>query len=154
MRTFRLQSELFLPRPLEEIFAFFADAHNLEKLTPPWLHFRILNPDPVEMKVGTLIDYHLRLHGFPVRWQSKITVWEPPHRFVDSQTRGPYRLWNHEHSFSAAKAGTDIRDSVEYAVMGGILVQKLFVAPDLKKIFNYRHAKLREIFASTGSSPG
>ncbi|NIO10377.1 MAG: CDP-paratose 2-epimerase [Deltaproteobacteria bacterium] len=152
MRTFRFQSELFLPNALEKVFEFFADAHNLQKLTPPWLHFKILNESPVEMKKGTLIDYSLRIHGVPVRWQSEITLWEPPHRFVDSQTRGPYRLWNHEHSFSSTGEGTRVSDSVEYAVMGGILVQKLFVAPDLKKIFNYRSAQLKEIFKSSGSA--
>lgn len=147
MRTFRLQTELLLARPLGEVFDFFTNAHNLEKLTPPWLHFQILNGGEVEMKPGALIDYRLRVHGIPIRWQSEVTVWEPPHRFVDSQTRGPYRLWIHEHSFSETGAGTQVRDSVDYAVPGGSLVQKLFVAPDLKKIFDYRHAKLREIFA-------
>ena len=148
MRTFRLESEVFLPCPLGEVFAFFADAHNLEKLTPPWLHFKILNPGPVAMKPGAVIDYRLRVHGIPVRWQSEITEWEPPHRFVDSQTRGPYRLWIHEHFFSETETGTRVADSVEYAVLGGVWVQRWLVAPDIKKIFDYRHAKLTEIFGT------
>jgi len=148
VKTFRLQTELLLPRPLAEIFPFFSDAHNLERLTPPWLHFQILASGPIEMKMGTLIDYRLRVHGIPVHWQSQITKWEPPYRFVDRQTRGPYRLWVHEHTFSENGKGTLVKDTVEYAVLGGKLVQKFLVAPDLKRIFAYRHQRLLETFAS------
>src|SRR5579871_5848818 len=97
MRIHEFHGEQFLPRPLEEVFPFFADAGNLPILTPPWLHFHILTTRPIEMRRGALIDYRLRIHGLPIRWQSEIVEWDPPHRFVDEQRRGPYRLWHHEH---------------------------------------------------------
>lgn len=146
---FRLESEQFLPQPLETVFEFFSDAYQLETLTPPWLHFSVLTPAPISMKQGTLIDYRLRLHGIPMRWQSRIELWEPPFRFVDFQTRGPYRRWHHEHQFEAAAGGTICRDIVDYAVPGGFLVDRWFVRPDILKIFSFRWNKLRELFPAT-----
>lgn len=102
---FRLEAVQFLPRPRAEVFQFFSDAFQLETLTPGWLHFSVLTPAPICISAGTLIDYRLRLHGLPVRWQSRISVWEPPLRFVDEQTRGPYRRWHHEHAFEAVDGG-------------------------------------------------
>ena len=142
MKTYRLTREQFVPLPLEEVFAFFADAHNLERLTPPWLNFEVLTPSPVDMRAGTLIDYRLQLHGIPVRWQSEITVWQPPHRFVDRQVSGPYRLWVHTHQLESLAEGTLVRDLVDYAVPGGALVQRFFVGPDLNRIFDYRARQL------------
>ena len=146
MRTYRLQTQLWLPQPREEIFNFFSDPSNLDRLTPPWLHFEILTPKSVEMNAGTLLDYRLRLHGIPLRWQSEILVWEPPNRFIDRQIKGPYRQWVHEHNFSAHQGGTLVGDSVIYAVPGGRIVQKLWVAPDLDRVFGYRHKILKELF--------
>ena len=148
MTTFSLHSEIRLPKPLEEVFAFFADARNLERLTPPWLRFEVLTRGPLVMRPGTLIDYRIRLHGLPVRWQSEITVWEPPFRFADEQRRGPYRLWNHQHLFRSEGQSTIAEDKVEYAVLGGSLVNRFFVAPDLDRIFAYRRQKLVEIFGA------
>ncbi len=145
VRTYTLRAAQWLPRPLDEVFAFFADASNLEIITPPSLHFSILTPSPIQMKVGTLIDYSLRLHGVPLRWQSEITGWESPYHFVDEQRRGPYRLWIHQHLFAEADGGTIVRDHVEYAVPGGTLVQ-WFVSRDLTKIFEYRRWKLQKLF--------
>lgn len=152
MKTFTLTNELWLPQPPGEVFPFFADASNLERLTPPSLRFQILTPLPIEMEVGTLIDYRIRLRGIPMRWQSEITVWEPPHRFVDEQRRGPYRLWVHEHAFipqkgAAQGGGTLARDIVQYAVVGGAIVQRMFVASELRRIFDYRNAALRDYFS-------
>lgn len=147
MKIYTLTSELWLPKPVEEVFPFFADARNLERITPPWLHFEILTPDPIEMRPGTIIDYRLRLRGIPLRWRSEITVWEPPHRFVDEQRRGPYRLWVHEHLFSRHNGGTLARDVVRYSVPGGDVVHRLFVAPDLNRIFEYRRRELQKIFS-------
>jgi ligand-binding SRPBCC domain-containing protein len=141
-------TEQLLAADIEEVFGFFADARNLEALTPGWLHFRILTPDPIVMRVGTRIDYRLRLHGLPLAWQSEITAWDPPHRFVDEQRRGPYRRWVHEHVFEAAGRLTRVRDRVVYAVAGGRLVARLLVAPDLRRIFAYRAARLEERFGS------
>jgi ligand-binding SRPBCC domain-containing protein len=98
------------------------------------------------MQVGTLLDYRLKLHGFPVRWQSKVTVWEPPERFVDEQTHGPYHLWRHEHRFVSRNTGTDVIDHVDYAVPCGALVNSLFVAPDLRRVFAFRRQKMPETF--------
>jgi hypothetical protein len=148
MKTFSLHSEVWLPRPLEEVFAFFSDARNLERLTPPWLRFEVLTPGAGLVRPGMFIDYRLRLHGFPIRWRSEITAWEPPHRFVDEQRRGPYRRWVHEHTFEASKGGTLAVDHVEYAVLGGSLANRLFVAPDLRRVFAFRRKTLLEIFGN------
>lgn len=144
MRVFTLRNEVWVPRPIGEVFEFFADAHNLETLTPPMLRFEVLTPAPIPMAAGTLIDYQLRLRGIPMRWQSEITAWEPPHRFVDEQRRGPYSLWVHEHTFEEKDGGTLARDIVNYAVPGGALVNRLFVAQDVRGIFEYRTARLLE----------
>lgn len=145
MKTFDFRASAFLPRPRPEVFGFFGDAANLEKITPPWLGFHIVTPGAIEMKPGALIDYEIRLRGIPIRWRTEITAWEPPVRFVDVQVRGPYRLWEHEHAFEEAEGGTIARDHVRYAVPGGALVNRLFVARDLAKIFGYREARLREL---------
>ena len=147
MKTFTLTNELWLPQSPDEVFPFFADASNLELLTPPSLRFQILTPSPIEMAVGTLIDYRIRMRGIPMRWQSEITVWEPPHRFVDEQRRGPYRLWVHEHVFIPQEGTTLAKDIVRYAVLGGVIVQRLFVASELRRIFDYRNAALRDFFS-------
>ena len=141
-----LHRHILIGRPRTEVFAFFADAYNLELLTPPWLSFHIDTPAPIEMKVGARIDYHLRLHGISLRWTSEITAWEPPYRFVDEQLSGPYRKWIHEHSFEESGTGTIVRDHVVYAVPGGGPVDRLFVAPQLRKIFDFRHQQLLERF--------
>jgi ligand-binding SRPBCC domain-containing protein len=143
-RTFR--SKIWLRRPLEEVFAFFADAGNLQALTPDWLDFSVVTPAPILMRGGTLIDYRLRLRGFPIRWQSEITAWEPPRRFVDEQRRGPYRLWIHEHCFEARDGGTLVSDFVRYAAPGGWLVEWLFVRQDLERIFQFRRERLLTLF--------
>ena len=150
-RLHRIHSTVRLAAPLESVFAFFADAANLELLTPGWLHFRILSPLPLAMAAGTRIDYRLRLRGVPIRWQSEITAWEPPYRFVDEQRKGPYRVWIHEHRFAVeSREGRAplvvASDRVEYAVPGGRLVNRLFVARDLRRIFAYRGDRLRERF--------
>jgi ligand-binding SRPBCC domain-containing protein len=143
--VWRLTTELTLPRPIEEVFTFFAEAGNLEEITPRWLEFQVETPAPIEMRAGRLIDYRLRVHGIPIRWQSEISAWEPPYRFVDEQRTGPYRLWHHEHTFVECEEGTLVGDQVDYAVPGGRLVHALVVRRDLRKIFRYRTQKLREI---------
>jgi hypothetical protein len=146
MKIFTLETELWLPRPVSEVFPFFADAGNLQELTPPWLNFQILTSRPIQMRVGTLIDYKLYLRGVPVRWQSEITAWDPPTRFIDEQRRGPYQLWVHEHRFREKDGGTVVEDSVRYATLGGALIDWLLVRHDLKRIFDYRHRRLLNIF--------
>jgi ligand-binding SRPBCC domain-containing protein len=142
MKIFQLHAETLLKRPLESVFAFFADAGNLEELTPPWLHFRFLTPLPIALRPGARLEYQIRLHGLPLRWQSEITAWEPPHRFVDEQRRGPYRLWIHEHTFRAEGDSTRVADHVRYAVTGGAFVERFFVRRSLAKIFRYRQERI------------
>ena len=160
MTIFEHNSSVWLPRPLEEVFAFFSDAHNLEILTPPWLRFEVLTPRPIDLAVGVTIDYRLRVRGLPIRWRSEIAAWEPPHRFVDKQIRGPYRLWDHEHLFREDRGGTlaeEFPPSLSFlaslnAVPGGSLVNRLFVAKDVEKIFAFRSEKLWELFGSAAGS--
>jgi ligand-binding SRPBCC domain-containing protein len=156
MRIRTLQAELWLPRPIDEVFAFFADADNLDAITPPWLRFQTLTPRPIVMAAGTRIDHRLRLRGLPVRWQSEITAWERPHRFVDEQRRGPYRRWVHEHTFREQDGGTLVRDRVEYAVPGWFLeplLNRWLVGPDLRKVFAYRQKRMRELLAPGSTVP-
>ena len=143
--AYSLKTELWLPRGIGEVFELFADAYRLEDLTPSWLHFRVLTPKPVPMFAGAKIDYRLRLHGIPLRWQSEISEWEPPFRFIDRQLRGPYRLWHHLHTFEERDGGTLVKDAVDYAVLGGAVVHWLAVKRDLERIFAYRHQKLIEL---------
>ena len=142
-----IETKLWVARPREEVFPFFANARNLEAITPPLVRFAILTPGPIEMRVGLRIDYQLRVRGMPLRWQSEITAWEPPHRFVDEQRRGPYRVWIHEHTFEERDGGTLALDRVRYAVPGGNLIDRLLVRPQLRQIFAYRQTKLGEIFS-------
>lgn len=144
---------MYVPAPLADVFAFFADARNLETITPPFLRFRVLTPD-VAMRVGTRIDYRLRLRGVPFRWQSEITQWEPNVRFKDEQRRGPYSYWRHVHLFRADGGGTLVEDGVEYDVPGGSLVHQWFVAPELVRIFRYRQEALARIFGEDPRQPG
>jgi len=145
-KAYRLQAEQFLPLPREELFDFFGDAFNLEKLTPGWMNFSVLTPPPIEMHAGQLIDYKLRIRGVPLRWRTKITAWEPPYRFVDEQVRGPYSRWVHEHRFSEEDGGTLCQDHVNYAPRGGTLINWLFVGRDVRRIFDYRRERMRRIF--------
>lgn len=132
--------------PLAETFAFFADAANLERLTPPWLNFRILTPQPIAMGEGTEIDYRIVLYGVPIPWRTRIDVWEPGVRFVDRQLRGPYRWWHHEHRFEAVRGGTRVIDHVEYVPRARWL-SEWKVQRDVAKIFAYRQEQLPALFA-------
>lgn len=147
MKEFELNREQLVARTIDEVFAFYTDARNLERLTPPWLRFEMVTPAPVAMRPGTLIDYRIRLRGLPVRWRSRIDVWDPPHRFVDQQVIGPYRLWIHTHAFVPTDGGTLVRDHIRLAVPGGNLVYRLFVARDLQRIFDYRARQLDVVFS-------
>lgn len=136
----------------DQAFEFFGDAGNLERITPPWLRFRITTPRPIEMAEGSLIDYRLRLHGLPVRWRTRIEEWDPPYRFVDAQLRGPYALWHHTHSFEPGPhGGTLVHDRVRYRMPMGVvgeLARKLIVKRDLERIFDYRAEQLTDIMGS------
>jgi ligand-binding SRPBCC domain-containing protein len=150
--TFVLHARQVVPVDLGTTFAFFADAANLQRLTPPWLDFTITSRLPIAMKPGALIDYTLKVHGVPVRWQSVISEWDPPARFVDEQVRGPYRFWRHEHRFTAQSGGTLVEDDVRYQVLGGAL-PNLFVRRDLRQIFSYRQQALLDALAIATPGP-
>lgn len=142
-----LTAQQFFDLPVEQIFDYFGDAGNLEAITPPWLHFKVLTPQPIKMHPGTLIDYKLRLHMVPIRWRTEISAWEPPFRFIDQQLRGPYRKWIHEHTFVEQQGGTLMTDRVEYDVLGGSLIHSLLVRRDLLKIFEFRRDVMADHFA-------
>jgi ligand-binding SRPBCC domain-containing protein len=150
-RLFR--DELLLTRPRAEVFPFFAEARNLEKITPPWLKFEVLTPDPIEMRPGTLIDYRIHVHGIPIRWRTEIIAWDPPHRFIDVQLTGPYKLWHHTHTFEELGETTLCRDEVRYWPRGGAIIDRLFVHRDVLTIFQYRTQKLLEIFPPRVDGP-
>lgn len=144
----RLQRSLFIPRPRREVFPFFADAHNLERITPKFLSFEILTPGPIEMRAGTLIDYRLGLYGVRFRWRTRIEEYAPPDYFVDVQLSGPYRQWHHRHEFEDVPGGTLMRDTVDYEVgfgLAGALARRWFVRRSVERIFDYRNRRILEI---------
>jgi ligand-binding SRPBCC domain-containing protein len=143
----RLERETIVPASLDAAFAFFADAANLEWLTPPWLHLRILTARPLTMRSGLEIEYRIRVYGLPVPWRSRIDTWEPGVRFVDRQVVGPYLWWRHEHCFEPADAGTRVIDRVEYCPRVQWLTHR-FVRRDVTRIFDYRERALLEVFHS------
>jgi ligand-binding SRPBCC domain-containing protein len=143
-----------LDAPPEAVFPFFADPRNLEAITPPLLRFRLLTPEPVAMGVGTFLQYALRIHGVPVRWDTLIQEWEPPFRFVDVQVRGPYRLWHHTHSLEPLDGGaaTLMRDTVRYAVplgLAGEVVRRALVVRDVRAIFAFRAQRVPGLVAAS-----
>lgn len=144
-----LEREVSLPTTREKLFPFFADARNLERLTPPSLRFEIMTPGPIEMRTGAIIDYRLQLAGLRFRWRTVIETWEPPVRFVDVQDKGPYAVWRHTHTFDETPDGTRMRDRVEYALPFGplgALAHRLIVARRLDAIFAFRGRVVAELF--------
>ena len=136
-----LRAQTWVSLPRDEVFPFFADAANLQQLTPPWLRFCIRTPQPIEMRVGALIEYRISLHGIPMSWLTEISAFQPPQMFVDQQRRGPYRTWIHTHQFRPDRGGTLLLDHVEFELPRGAIVAPL-VRHDLRKIFTYRHEAL------------
>jgi ligand-binding SRPBCC domain-containing protein len=137
----------WIPRPIEHVFPFFADAANLERITPPELNFRIVSPLPIEMRLGALIEYRLTLFSVPFHWRTEISHWEPPHQFVDRQLAGPYRQWIHTHEFVADSDGTRMRDRVEYVLplaQLGLVVLPL-VRRQLERIFDFREITIQRL---------
>jgi len=151
MSVYTLERWQEVPRPLDEVFAFFADAGNLEAITPPLLRFRVLTPQPITMGSGTIITYRLHLYGIPLRWRTVIADWSPGGRFIDVQVRGPYRSWRHLHEFQATPQGTRIHDYVTYRLPFGRL-GALFGLPlvrrSLRTIFDYRQRVIAERFGT------
>ena len=141
----RFETSAVLPLDRHRVFSFFADAANLEVITPPELQFRILTPPPIDMQPGTLIRYRLRLMGVPFSWLTRINVWNPPHEFVDEQLQGPYRTWVHRHRFMEVPGGTRVEDEVTYSLPlypAGEVVAPI-VAWQVRRIFSYRAGAIR-----------
>jgi ligand-binding SRPBCC domain-containing protein len=153
VKVYTLEREQWVPASLDRAFDYFCDAANLERITPPWLGFRILSPLPVEMCAGARIDYRIRLGGVPARWITRITRWDPPRAFVDLQERGPYALWEHLHEFAPLGSGVLMRDRVRYALPFGYLgraAHRSLIRSLLARIFDYRFAVIREQFGGMG----
>jgi len=149
-RIHQLSRTQLVGRPLPEVFAFFADASMLEALTPPFLHFRILTPMPIELGAGARLDYQLSLFGLPLRWRTRITDWQPGRRFVDEQEAGPYALWRHTHEFEARGTSTLMRDVVDYVEpLGpvGQVAHVLFVRRTLDRIFDFRRDAIARLLS-------
>lgn len=150
-RRWKLERRQRVPAGRTEVFSFFSDVGNLERITPDALGFRILTKDPAPVRQGAVIKYVLRLYGFPMKWVTLIEVFEPENRFVDVQIRGPYRYWRHHHSFKEVEGGTEIEDVVEYELPFGILgsaAHTLFVRRTLERIFAYRKKAIARIFGA------
>lgn len=148
MTVYKLRRELWVPHALPAAFDFFTRAENLERITPPWLQFRILTPPPIKMKQGATIAYALRVRGIPLQWLTEIERWNPPFEFIDVEARGPYKSWRHTHRFSEVEGGTSIVDIVDYALPFGLLgrlVHRLQVADDLADILDYRAQRVEAL---------
>lgn len=146
----RLERAQILRRPRTEVFAFFADAANLQAITPPFLDFRILTPMPVRMAPGLLLDYRLKLFQVPFSWRTVIEAYDPPHSFTDVQSRGPYRLWRHTHRFEEVAEGTLMIDGIDYEMpfgLVGLAAHELFVRRTLDRIFDYRRTRIEELLS-------
>lgn len=150
-RTHQLRRTQFIPKPVDEVFPFFAAPENLEALTPPFLGFRILTPSPIPMQVGTLIDYRISLFGVPLRWRTRIEAYEPGVSFVDVALRSPYRRWHHLHTFTPVAGGTRMDDVVDYELPFGplgTLTHALMVKRTLARIFDFRAEAVRGVFGT------
>jgi ligand-binding SRPBCC domain-containing protein len=145
---YTIRREQWVPRPLDEVFAFFSDARNLETLTPAWLKFHVLTAPDI-IAAGVHIKYRLAWHGIPLRWTTEITRWNPPHDFEDIQLSGPYKLWRHTHQFQTRDGGTHMTDAVDYALPFGFLgrlAHALQVRRNVEKIFDYRYDRIQQMF--------
>ena len=152
MKLYHFERSLILPLPVAESFAFFANPHHLEAITPGFVHFKFLRDPPSVLQGGSVLVYRIRLFGVPIRWQSLIEAWEPPARFVDLQVKGPYAYWRHIHEFEEAGEGrTRARDRIDFAIpLGGLgnVAYRLFVARMLARLFDFRAQRLASILGA------
>jgi len=155
MRIYTLRREQRVPRPLNEVFAFFEKPENLARITPPWLGFQILTPSPIVMEGGAEFEYSIRVMGVRMRWKSLISDYQSPFRFVDEQVKGPYVYWHHTHTFSKVDGGTLVGDEVRYALPFGVIgrmARTFVVGWQLENIFTYRSRVINEIFSQGGGN--
>jgi len=144
-----LHASQWIARPIDEVFRFFSQPENLQVLTPANMHFRMVDETPVEMHEGRELSYKLKVKGIPIKWTSKITLWDPPHCFSDIQTKGPYTSWDHTHTFERDGSGTRVIDDVTYESPGFRWMERLLVRPDIERIFQFRHYTLEHVFGGT-----
>lgn len=150
---YRLTCLMVVQAPAADVFRFFEDPRNLEKITPPWLNFRIVDPGSIHMRAGAEIDYVIGWLGIPMRWKTVITEYAPPLLFVDEQERGPYALWRHRHTFDETPGGVAIRDQVDYHLPLGVLgrlAHGLVVKRQLLSIFRFRQREIARLMAVPG----
>jgi ligand-binding SRPBCC domain-containing protein len=152
MAEYVLTRESVLDLPRAQVFEFFADAANLERITPPQLNFHIVTPQPIDIKKDSLIDYKLTLRGFPLKWRTRISGWNPPFDFVDEQISGPYKQWIHEHTFTQLPGGgTGIKDVVRYRLplepLGDLM--HFLVRRELDRIFDFRQKAVERILTTS-----
>lgn len=150
MTVYSLTRTQVLPATPSQVFRFFENPENLATITPDWLTFRILTPQPLEMKAGALIDYTIRWMLLTVRWRTLVTTYAPPVSFVDEQVRGPYSFWHHTHLFRAVREGTEMVDTVRYVLPLGLLghlAHRMLVRRQLEEIFDYRARVIAGVFS-------
>jgi ligand-binding SRPBCC domain-containing protein len=149
MHVYTLSCEQFVPIARNQVFAYFQEPENLAQITPSKLTFRLLTPSPIPMHTGSVIDYTIKLGLFPMRWTTLIADYKSPEMFTDIQIKGPYSFWHHKHHFEELSGGTIIRDTVHYALPFGVfgrLIHSLMVRTQLRKIFQYRHDRIQQMF--------
>jgi ligand-binding SRPBCC domain-containing protein len=149
MAPFVLFTKTVIPRPRDEVFPFFAEATNLERITPPALQFRILTPQPITIAAGTIIDYQVGLFGVPMHWQTLIAHWDPPNTFMDKQLKGPYAFWEHTHTFADGENGSTVmEDIVRYELPFGPLglLTHPAIRLQLQYIFRHRGEVIKQLF--------
>ena len=153
----KLERTTLVPAPLHDVFEFFSDPRNLARITPGSMGFKITRMDELPIRPGFRIEYTVKpLFGVPVKWVTRIPVFDPPYRFIDIQERGPYRSWRHEHTFEDVDGRTLMRDRVEYEMpLGpvGAVIQRLVVTRQLQEIFDYRTRKIGRLFAASAAAP-
>ncbi|MGD9789272.1 MAG: SRPBCC family protein [Phycisphaerales bacterium] len=141
-----LEVSQWLPVTPDELWPFFTDIANLERITPDWVNFKILTPPGTPVHEGVILDYRIRIRGVGVHWRTRISAFDPPHRFVDEQIKGPYSLWRHEHRFHEERGGTRCLDRVDYRSPLGVILHPMFVDRDVRRIFEFRAQALRKLF--------
>ncbi|MBL1214612.1 MAG: SRPBCC family protein [Ignavibacteriae bacterium] len=147
-KMFNIKSEQIIKLPIEKVFSFFERPENLSLITPKWLKFNILTPEPLVMKSGAIFDYQIKIFGIPNRWKTLITDYDPPYKFVDEQAKGPYKKWIHTHTFEKIEGGTLVTDNVDYDLYGGAaakIINEIYIKHSVKSIFTYRSKVLNEI---------
>ena len=155
MKIYELVKTQVIDSSIDNVFDFFAKPENLKKITPEKLSFNIITPTPITMDKGTVIDYTIRLFGIQVHWRTLITMYDPPHEFIDEQIKGPYNFWHHNHKFKEVEGGVEISDKVNYSIPMGVFGRVLhffWIKRDLEKIFLHRKKFFENIFDK--NSPG